>query len=277
MKYSLPLAFVAVAAVTGVSAPSVAHADLLDEIKERGVFNVGTEARFPPFEFIEDGEIIGYSTDIMAELMKGLPGVELNRIDLPFQGILPGLEAEQFDYIVTSLTLTAERYDRYAMSLPIADSTMAIMTTTSNDDLAVPADIAGHVIGTQAGSAHLAALTAYTATLDTPVEIKTYVDYNEAYADLATGRIAGVANSLPNLLDAQSKRPELFAVVDGTFGPQKFYTWAARNDDNSASLTAFMNDGIARLQADGTLDALQVKWFGGVMELPEGPLQRPAE
>ena len=72
---------------------SSANADLLAKIKERGEFIVGTEARFPPFEFVKDGKIVGYSTDIMAHIMKALPGVKLKRLDLPWQGILPGLAA----------------------------------------------------------------------------------------------------------------------------------------------------------------------------------------
>lgn len=276
MKYYSPFVFAAATVLTVFSAPIVAHADLLEDIKARGVFNVGTESRFPPFEFVEDGEIVGYSADMMAEIMKGLPGVELNRLDLPWQGILPGLEAAQFDYVVTSVTLNAERYDRYAMSRPIADGTMAVMTKASNDDINTPADIAGKVVGTQAGSVHLDALNTYVETLSEPVTIKTYIDYNEAYADLATGRIVAVANSLPNLLDAQGKRPELFSVADGTFGAQKFYTWVARKDEDSASLAAFMDESIARLQADGTLAELQTKWFGGPMELPTEPLGKPS-
>lgn len=268
--------FLAAATAVALSfVPNLALADLLADIKERGVFNVGTESRFPPFEFVENGEIVGYSQDIMVEIMKGLPGVTLNRIDLPWQGILPGLEAKQFDYVVTSVTVTGERYDRYAMSQPIADGTMAIMTRAGNQDIATPHDISGHIVGTQAGTVHFEELQKFSANLDTPVEIKTYVDYNEAYADLATGRIDAVANSLPNLLDAQKTRPELFAVADGTFGPQSFYAWVARKDDDSASLAAFMDESIARLQADGTLADLQTKWFGAPMALPEGPLARP--
>lgn len=271
---SLAIAAAITALSMTVSAqPSVA--DVLEDIKARGVFNVGTEARFPPFEFVEDGEIVGYSADIMAEIMKDLPGVELNRLDLPWQGILPGLEAEQFDYVITSVTMNAERFDRYALSRPIADATMAIMTLTRTEGIEDPADIAGKTVGTQAGSVHLEALEAFVLTLDEPVEIKTYVDYNEAYADLAAGRIAAVANSLPNLLDAQSTRPDLFEVVDDTFGPKKYYTWAGRKDADSASLSAFIDAGLTRLQEDGTLSTLQTKWFGAPMELPAGPAVRP--
>jgi polar amino acid transport system substrate-binding protein len=267
--------FAAAAAACLFFVPHEAKADLLDEIKERGVFNVGTESRFPPFEFIEDGKIVGYSQDIMVEIMKGLPGVELERLDLPWQGILPGLDASQFDYVVTSVTVTGERYDRYAMSRPIADGTMAIMTKTAADDITTPADIAGHTVGTQAGTVHFEKLQEFAATLDKPVKITTYVDYNEAYADLAAGRIDAVANSLPNLLDAQKTRPELFAVAEGTFGPKSFFSWVARKDADSASLTEFMDASLERLQKDGTLAELQTKWFGAPMDLPEGPLERP--
>ena len=45
-----------------------ARADLLEEIKQRGTFVVGTEARFPPFEFVEGGEIVGYSADMMEHI-----------------------------------------------------------------------------------------------------------------------------------------------------------------------------------------------------------------
>ena len=83
--------------------------DLLEDVRSRGTFIAGTEARFPPFEFVENGVIVGYSADLMAEVMKALPGVKLERLDLPWQGILPGLAAARFDYVVTSVTVTKER------------------------------------------------------------------------------------------------------------------------------------------------------------------------
>src|SRR5690606_38074353 len=99
------------------------QADLLATVKERGVLTVATEARFPPFEFVKDGKIVGYSSDIMEHILKELPNVEYKQLDLPWQGILPGLAAKRFDYVVTSVTATKERYEKYHLSLPIADAT----------------------------------------------------------------------------------------------------------------------------------------------------------
>ena len=269
---------VAVAASLGFSS-GPANADLLAEIKKRGEFIVGTEARFPPFEFVKDGEIVGYSTDIMAHIMEALPGVKLTRLDLPWQGILPGLAAAKFDYVVTSVTVTKERYEKYALSLPIADATMALVKRKGDDSIKAPEDIAGHAVGSQAGSAQLQALEAFAEGLsgEGVKEIKTYVDFNEAFADLAAGRISAVCNSLPNLLELVRTRPDTFELVLPTFGPKKYFSWAARKDADSASLVAFIDEQLAKLNKSGVLTELQEKWFGGPMELPADELPAPAD
>ena len=258
-----------------------ADTDLLTEIKERGEFIVGTEARFPPFEFVEDGEIVGYSTDIMDHIMQALPGVELTRLDLPWQGILPGLAAARFDYVVTSVTVTRERYERYALSLPIADATMALVKRRGDDAIEAPEDIAGHLVGSQAGSAQLQALQAFAEELSRAgagvEEIRTYVDFNEAYAALAAGRIRAVCDSLPNLLRLVRTRPDAFEMVLPTFGPKTYFSWAGRRDAESASLAAFMDEQLAALNESGVLTALQEKWFGGPLDLPSDALPVPLD
>ena len=277
-KRARALVFVVVVAATLGFSGASAYADLLAEIKERGEFIVGTEARFPPFEFVEDGEIVGYSTDIMEHVMKALPDVKLTRLDLPWQGILPGLAAAKFDYVVTSVTVTRERYEKYALSLPIADATMALVKRKGDDSIEAPEDIAGHTVGSQAGSAQLQALEAFAEGLSPAVkEIKTYVDFNEAFADLAAGRISAVCNSLPNLLELVRTRPDVFELVLPTFGPKKYFSWAARNDEESATLVAFMDEQLAALNESGVLTELQEKWFGGPMDLPSDALPVPVD
>jgi polar amino acid transport system substrate-binding protein len=259
-----------------VSFATPAHSDLLDDIRADGTFTVGTEARYAPFEYVEDGEIVGYSADIMKHIMEKLEGVELIRMDLPWQGILPGLERERFDYVITSVTATPERMERYHLSAPIADATMAILKRAGEEGISVPEDIAGKVAAAQVGSAQLEALEALAVQLEeagTPVaNIRTYTGVDEAYAELGTGRVDVVIASLPNLLEAERTRPEVFEVV-GTFGSPVYFSWAGRDDENSATLNAFMDKQIQRLNEDGTLEELQAKWFGGPMDLP---LELPA-
>jgi polar amino acid transport system substrate-binding protein len=248
-------------------------ADLLDEIKKRKEIVIGTEARYAPFEFVEGGKIVGYSTDLLDLIMKDLPGVSVRRLDLPWQGILPGLDAKRFDYVVTSVTATKERAERYHLSAPIADATLALVKRKGDASIKRPEDIAGKVVGSQSGSAQLQGLEAYSNELKGKsgkgaADIRTYVDFNEAYADLAAGRSAAVANSLPNLLYLVKQRSDVFEMVPGTIGPKKYFSWAGRKDADSASLNAFFDKQIAALNESGEMARLQEKWFSYKMDVP---------
>ena len=85
---------------------------LLSEIKARGAIRVATEAAFEPFEFVENGKIVGYNKDVLDYVVAKL-GVRLKQVNLPFQGILPGLLAHTFDLVATSVSVTPERARRY--------------------------------------------------------------------------------------------------------------------------------------------------------------------
>ena len=273
MQNLLTLKSLTLCAAFAVSLGASAHAaDLLEKIKADKVFTVATEARFAPFEFVEDGKIVGYSADIMQEVMKALPGVELKRLDLPWQGILPGLAASRFDYVVTSVTVTPERMKAYKLSAPVADATMAILKRKGDAEISKPEDIAGKPVGSQAGSAQLKALETFSAKLKAAgkdaTTVSSYTDFSEAYADLGAGRLRAVVNSLPNLLEAARQRPDAFEVVLPTFGPKTYFSWAGRNDTDSATLNAFMDSELAKLNASGKLAEFQKKWFGAQMELP---------
>ena len=51
-------------AVSAVGA-AVSADTTFDKIKKTGQVTVGTEAAFPPFEFVQDGKIVGYGKDML--------------------------------------------------------------------------------------------------------------------------------------------------------------------------------------------------------------------
>jgi polar amino acid transport system substrate-binding protein len=281
-RLALASASVAAAVFLGSLAvlAATARADVLQDIKNKKEIVIATEARYAPFEFLENGKIVGYSTDMLAIIIKDLPGVKLNRLDLPWQGVLPGLDAKKFDYVVTAVTATKERAERYHLSFPIADATLAILKRKGDESIKKPEDIIGKPVGSQSGSAQLQGLEAYNEELkaqngEGASDIKSYVDFNEAYADLAAGRISAVFNSLPNLLYVAKTRPDIFEVVPDAIGPKKYFSWAGRNDADSASLNKFFDDEIAKLNKSGEMAELQKKWFGFEMPVPADRLPSP--
>ena len=218
----------AAVAIVLAAAAMPAHADLLDTVKQRGQVTVATEARFAPFEFVENGKIVGFGADLLAEIMAKLPGVRVEQLDLPWQGILPGLAAGKFDFVVTSVTVTKERAERYAFTVPFAEATVALVVRKGGP-VAKPGDIAGKAVGSQAGSGQLQALRDYDARLKREGgrgvgEIKEYVDFDQAYADLGAGRIQAVAQSLPNLAPLVKQRGDVFAILQPTIGPVTYST-----------------------------------------------------
>lgn len=260
---------------------ATAHANLLQDIKDKGEIVVATEARYTPFEMLEDGKIVGYAKDILDEIMKDLPGVKLKQLDLPLQGILAGLSAKRYDFVVTSLTITKERAKNYSFTYPISTASVAILKRKDDDRIKAPEDMIGKVIGAQSGSPQVNIVKHYEENVLIPQygkgvkSIQEFTDYNEAYAALAARRVDLVPQAIPNLAPIIKERPELFEIVQPTFGPETYYAWAGRKDSESASLVQFFSNGIEKLQKSGKLAELQMKWFGFTMDVPTGYVPKP--
>ena len=277
----LPLAAVSLALLNLAYMPGTAlAADLLTDIKGKKEIVVGTEAQFAPFEFVQDGKIVGYGPDLMNLILADMPGVKVKQLDLPFQGILPGLAAMRFDFVITSVTMTRERVDKFAFTLPIADATVSLVKRRADNAVAKPEDLNGKVVGSQAGSAQMKALQEFDAKQKAGgrpglKDMREYTSFDEAYADLAAGRLDAVAQSLSSLATLAKTRGDVYAVLPQPIGPKTYFGWVGRKDADSAPLVKFFNDGIIKAAKSGKLKELQMKWFGFPMDTPIDALPTP--
>lgn len=78
---------------------------------------VGTSADFPPFEYIENGQFVGFDMDLMREVAK-LAGFELKFVDMSFDSLIPALRAGQVDVVAAAMTITDERRQVVDFSTP---------------------------------------------------------------------------------------------------------------------------------------------------------------
>lgn len=258
----------------GLCAQSYAQSpDLLERIKAKKEIVIATEARYAPFEYIDNGKIVGYDADLMKTVLAQIPEVKVKQLDLPFQGLLPGLDTKAFDIVVTAITINKERASHFAFTSPVAISMTGLLVKEQDSDLKAATDLSGKTVGSQSGSVQLQALVALGKQLKDSGKpgfkaIKPYVSFDEAYADLGSGRLDAVAQSVANLGPLLKSRPGLFKVLPGSIGEQSYFAWAARKDADSESLVKLFNEGIARATADGSLKQLQTKWFGTTMDIP---------
>uniref|UniRef100_UPI003F4FBB4E transporter substrate-binding domain-containing protein n=1 Tax=Paraburkholderia hospita TaxID=169430 RepID=UPI003F4FBB4E len=255
--------------------------DLLARIKTNKEITIATEARYAPFEYVDNGKIVGYDADLMAYVLKSIPDVKVKQLDLPFQGLLPGLDAKRFDIVVTAVTVNKDRVSHFAFTLPIADATTGVLLRNGDTSIKSPDDLNGKIVGSQTGSAQLQALQALDKKLKDAggpgiKQIKQYVAFDEAYADLAVGRLDAVAQSVANLGPLMKSRPGVFTLLPQTIGPKSYFAWVARKDSDSAALVKLFSDGIARANRDGTMKKLQEKWFGSTMDVPVDAVPAPS-
>lgn len=270
LKTMLTGAFCAIAAA-GIGLP--AAADQLADIKAAGKIVTATDMHYAPFDMLTNGTYEGMTKDLFDEVSKEL-GVEPVYQDIPWPAELPGLEVGKFDIIIAPVTITAERQERYTFTPPIADATVSLVKSAQNDQMNKPEDIAGKTVGVQQGTAQFRQLEAFGQTLG-GITIKEYGTTDEAYADLAVGRLDAVAGSLPNLTYLVKNRPETFALFEpAQFGQPTYFAWALRKEEASEGLAKAIEDAIAKMTEDGRVQAIQEKWLGSYTQLP---LTAPAQ
>ena len=258
----------------GVSG-GIASANLLERVKAKGEVVCGTELQSAPLEFTEKGEAKGHSVELLELVSKEL-GLKFRYVDVPFPSLLPGLEAGKFDMSCSSVTITKARLEKYDYSLPVADGTVGLIKMAADASIKSSADIAGKAVGAAKGTSMLKLLQEYAKTLPGGVkEIREYIDYNQGYADMTAGRIAAMANPLPNILYAAKIRSDTFAVVLPPFGPKAYLGWMVRKNDDSKPLIDAVSGALAKLNKSGRMRELQTKWFGQPMDLPSDTLPEP--
>ena len=124
---SLNGGILAVAVLGVAAAPKPASAGPARRNQEaRDRSSSGPRPPIIPFEFIEDGKIVGYDKDILDAIIKSW-GFKMEQLDLPFAGILPGLLQKKFDFVATALLINPERAKRYAFTMPIAQVKVGLL------------------------------------------------------------------------------------------------------------------------------------------------------
>jgi polar amino acid transport system substrate-binding protein len=258
--------------LTLVGAPLAARAETtLQHILATKEVTVGTEAAFPPFEFVENGKITGYGKDILDAVVTDL-GVKLNQLDVPFQGILAGLDAKKFDFVATSVGVTPERAAKYAFTFPIAVSSEVIIKRADEPTLASVKDLEGKVVGTQLGTTTEQEARKADAALKAAggkgfADLKLYPSFPEAYQALAGGELEAVVQSAPNAAVLIKEKPGVFALAGPVSQAQRYIAWVCRPGDDD--LRARISAVIKGMNDSGKLAELQKKWFGFTMTIPD--------
>ncbi|MBR1408089.1 MAG: transporter substrate-binding domain-containing protein [Clostridia bacterium] len=124
----------------------------LDSIQAAGKLVMGTDAAWPPFEYIgANGDPAGSDIEIGAYIAAQL-GVELEVKNIAFDSLSTALMSDEIDVAIAAMTITEERKDAVDFSVPYTNAQQYIIVNDDNDTVKVLDDLAGQAIGVHLGT-----------------------------------------------------------------------------------------------------------------------------
>lgn len=224
---------------------------------EAGKLVVGFDAEYPPYGYMDnDGEYTGFDLEL-AQAVCDLEGWELVKTPIDWNSKDMELNSGSIDCIWNGFTMTG-REDEYTWSVPYVDNSQVI-ATKDNSGIAGLADLAGKVVGVQAGSSALALLEdeeGQKELADTFGTLQQFSDYNSAFAELQAGSIEAIAMDI-GVAQYQIKSREGFVILDETLSAEKYAIGFKKGNEE---LRDIVNADLMTLLENGTFAELADKY-----------------
>lgn len=247
------------AAAAAMAAPAFA-ADLPD-LGGREVVVV-TENAYPPLQFVDPGtgEAIGWEYDAMAEIA-GRINITVVYENTSWDAMIPAVSEGQYDLGMTGITIREDRMEKVDFSRKYMTSQMRMIVAGDEDRFSDAAGFAADadlLAGAQPGT------TPFYVTVydildgdEANPRIKLFETFGAAIQALRTGDVdlalsdSTAANGYVNASNGGLK------IVGEPLGTEDFGFIFPKGSD----LVEPINAAIASMEADGTLEALNTKWF----------------
>ena len=222
----------------------------LDQIKANGKLLVGTEAQYAPYEFKDlDANFAGCDMWLAQQIADSL-GVELEVVDMSFDGIIPAVKSGQVDIGIAAFTKTPERAEEIDFSDLYETSAQFLVVKTGNADVySTKEALAGQKVGAQKGT--IQSQLIQSALPDS--ELFELEKYPALALEVQNGNIAGLVVDQAvgeSLIATSNGGLEVanfeFTAEEASFG--KAAVIAKGNED----LVAAVNEVINKVTADGS-------------------------
>ena len=258
----LSLVLLGTIVLTGCSSQSnnqatgAASGDLLAQIQEKGEIVIAMEGTWAPWTYHdENDELVGYDVEVGKAIAEKL-GVTATFVEGEWDGLLAGLDAGRYDIMVNGVGITPERQEKYDFTTPYAYNRTAVIVRGDYDEISSMEDLNGKKTANTISSTYAEQAEAYGATV-TGVD-----DLNQTIELLLAGRIDATLNAEVVFADYQKAHPEANIKIAAYSDDVEQVAIPVRKGADTATLLAAINQALAELDADGTLSALSVKYFG---------------
>lgn len=94
--------------------------------KSGKILKLGTNATFPPFEYLEGKEIVGFDISVGERIAKDR-NMQLEIVNMDFDSLIPALSSGAIDFIAAGMSVTEERKKNVSFSVPYFESEQVII------------------------------------------------------------------------------------------------------------------------------------------------------
>lgn len=230
------------------------------ENTEGGVLRMGTNATFPPYEYMdENNEVAGIDAEIAAAIADKL-GMELDITDMAFESLIPALQAGTIDIVLAGMTVDPERAEQVNFTDTYATGVQVVIVPENsdiapveNEEGAMEVDLTGKTIGVQTGTTgDLYCTDDYGQEF-----VKQFDNGPLAVAALMNGQVDCVVidnEPAKNYVAAN----EGLKILDTAFANEDY---AAAIAKDNTELFEQVNTAIQELKEDGTIQTIIEKYI----------------
>ena len=228
---------------------------------EEGKLIMSTNAQFPPYEMVADGEgfnvtgFEGIDVEIASAIADKL-GLELQIDDMEFDSALLAVQNNTADVMLAGLSYSEERDEVVDFTDSYATGVQVVIVKDGSD---VTMDNLGEkMIGTQRGT------TGYIYASDTPENGGYGEDHVLAYDNGATAVQALMNGQIDAVIIDEAPAKEFVAANEGlTILPGNWVEeqYCAAVDEGNTALQNAINTALNELMDDGTVDEIIAKYI----------------
>ncbi len=224
-----------------------------------GVLQVGMEIGYPPMEYLDvDGTTpIGFDVEVAYELSARL-GLEVELVDTAWDGIFASLDADRYDLIISSVSITPERQEAYNLTKPYIANKL-VLVVSKDLPIASPDELTGYSVAVQTETT---ADDFMKAKMEAGLEVGDYYVYDkiiQCFDELKLGRVDAVLVDSVVAAYYIGADADKFSIVWENDEAEPMGICLKKGNDQ---LTQAVEEAIDSMYADGTMAAIAIKFFG---------------
>lgn len=229
------------------------------QLVHQGKLTVCTHLPYKPFQFTQNGKVVGFDQSFMDLLAKKL-GVTTDVVSLEWTQITSGaaFAAGKCDVAMGAATITPERQKSVKFSIPYFDANQALLVKSDASYHSL-ADLKGKTLGVQTDTTGQIYGNKYAKKYGYQTVV--FDDSVSEFNGVLTGKVAAAINDNGPLLNFSKENPGTKVTTEFHTG-EKYGFMVKKNDANADKLVKQLNAVITQSRKDGTYDKIYKKWFG---------------